>query len=304
MELARFSQALLEDPLSSDTSLAQALRARTTAKNHHTSDASEFIIQSGPNSEAASETTWSIPSEWLHLQQMELVELKTAENSPALGSRTWSSLLASDIIIILSTPTDKGDLARLARKPNVIFLTNSADALPTKLLAPATARPSHLSVTKEAISSPLQSMIVDPSLAIQANAILSKSQPYAGGAMSSSEDFASLFLRSGIPQLREVLEGLVAGPLAPPNRSIGSPSQAQGGHLRAQTASHLASAFLLDLSSAVAEARSTLQANSDSSTCEQHETSGIQRSSSASQISGNWIWRCLSLIIQPNPKAE
>ena len=255
-DLARFSQALLEDPLSSHTSLTQSLRLRTQSSRLGESEECESIIHHSSSSPEGGSDSLAILSEWLHSNQIELAEVKAAGLGQSLSSKTWSSLLASDIVIVLSTPTDKADLARLARKPNVIYVSATEAMMPGTLLAPAVPHTQSTTISKEAISPPLQSMIVDPTLAIQANAILGNSQPYAGGSASSTEDFASLFLRSGIPQLREVLEGLVAGPLAS-TRSNQS-TTLHGQHLQAQTASHLATALLLDISSAVAEARSSL----------------------------------------------
>lgn len=164
------------------------------------------------------------------------------------------------MVVVLRAPKDKADLARLSRKPNVIFATSTVEESSGPLLAPATRSTTYSTagtISKEAISPPLQGMIVDPDMAVQANAILSKSQPYAGGSTSSSNDFASLLLRSGIPQLREVIEGLIRGPSSLTSQPF-TPVQEQGQHLREQTAAHLATALLLDLSSALAEARADL----------------------------------------------
>ena len=196
-----------------------------------------------------------IPSQWLSELNAEVVELVLPSGAGSyLGSQSWTELLRADIVIALSPPSQRADLARLTRKPNVIFAQSPTEVPPpSKLLVPVSAgaqshaHPASRHVDKQAISPPVMSMVLDATAAIQANEIL------RSGASTHQTDFSSLLLRSGIPQLREVLEGLCQPHPASAHGTAGAGSQVQ-----VETAAHTAADLLLSLSSSLAETRTFL----------------------------------------------
>ena len=198
-----------------------------------------------------------IPSQWLSELNAEVVELVLPSGPGShLGSQSWTELLKADIVIALSPPTQRADLARLTRKPNVIFAQSPKEVPPlSKLLVPASegargrADPASGHVDKQAISPPVKRMVLDAAAAIQANEI------FRQGESTIQSDFSSLLLRSGIPQLREVLEGLCQPHSA---QARGSQPTAAGSQIQVETAAHTAADLLLSLSSSLAETRTFL----------------------------------------------
>ena len=172
-----------------------------------------------------------------------------------MQSSLWTTLLTCDIVLVLTLPRTKGDLARLINKPNVICFNSSTDSAAApdtpinRVLSPFTSTPSF------SIS---QSMPLDATQAIHANSVLRSSRPYSGSAQQKTQDFASLILQSGIPQLREVLESLSAPPQTQKYGKNSTGAYANANVLHLLTSSYVANTFLLSLSSAIAESRSFL----------------------------------------------
>ena len=132
------------------------------------------------------------------------------DNSP-LSPEEWSDILLSDTVFILpgvpASLLDGPTQARLARKTNVIRLCSHQDLQHQTQPENLFARP------EGARSIKLPQLIVDPALAIEANRTLSGNSQKLALSTSATTDFATMLLRSGIPQLRELVEGLADVPL-------------------------------------------------------------------------------------------